>query len=209
MATTTELTVQYIKDHPDIKRCLKKDLINYSSLSRKIAKDLVIRKKSSTEAILIAARRFREKLKKDVINDYKIENLLQNSSLEMKNKIVVAVTSKKINIEKLITFQKSINGETWFLLEGSDNYTLITQESTYSKIKKYIVNNLIKLTQNQAIIRIISPKNIETVPGVIGYLTSLFHENNINITEFLSIWTDTLFVIDNKHSSKALQFLQK
>ena len=54
---TTELTHEYVHEHPHIKHCLKQGLINYSSLARFIAKELDIEKKTSKEAILIAAGR--------------------------------------------------------------------------------------------------------------------------------------------------------
>ena len=40
MPTTTELTEKYLAEHPSIKDCLREGVINYSKLSRKIAKDL-------------------------------------------------------------------------------------------------------------------------------------------------------------------------
>ena len=73
--TTAEITVEYIKEHSDIKSCLKKRLLNYSSLSRLIAKELDIEKKTSKEAILIAARRFREKLKKELDHEKDIKGV--------------------------------------------------------------------------------------------------------------------------------------
>ncbi len=47
------------------------------------------------------------------------------------------------------------------------------------------------------------------ISGVaISYLTSLFYENGVNILEFLSCWTDTLFIIDEKDLNKAINFLK-
>ena len=63
MTTTTELTEKYLSEHPSIKDCLKKGIINYSKLSRTIAKELNIEKKTSIEAILIACRRYEAKIK--------------------------------------------------------------------------------------------------------------------------------------------------
>ena len=62
---TTEMTNEYINEHPHIKNCLKRGLINYSALARYIAKELDIEKKSSKEAILIASRRKQDSLKKE------------------------------------------------------------------------------------------------------------------------------------------------
>ena len=87
--STAELTVEYIQEHPHIKNCLKKGLINYSSLARLISKESKIEKKSSKEAILIAARRFQDKLKKELGNELKIKTLLSKSEIGIKNKIQI------------------------------------------------------------------------------------------------------------------------
>ena len=47
MPTTTELTEKYLSEHPSIKDCLKEGIINYSKLSRKIANELEIEKKTN------------------------------------------------------------------------------------------------------------------------------------------------------------------
>lgn len=207
--TTTELTVEYIKNHPYIKSCLKKGLINYSSLARLIAKELTIEKKTSQEAILIAARRFQEKLKGEVISERKIKDLLEESELEIKNKIVVVILEKNLNFDYIQELQKEIKTEmgVFYLLEGSSNYTLITQEKYSKIIENKLKQKIVKKNQNLALIRFKSKKEIEETKGVISYLTSLFAENGVNIVEFLSCWTDTLFVINSQDVNKTIEFL--
>ena len=63
-------TEEYIKHHPSIKDCLKKDIVNYSALARLISKELKIK---SIEAISVACRRYQEKIKKDKILEKKSE----------------------------------------------------------------------------------------------------------------------------------------
>ena len=204
--TTAELTVEYIKNHPNIKSCLKSGLINYSSLARQIDKDLKIEKKTSMEAILIAARRFQDKLSKEKFYEKKIKDLLRDSEIEMKNKIVVFIVKKSINKN---SFQKIQNeADLFFLLEGSSSYTLITQEKNKNILEKKLKEFIIKTNKNLALVNIKSGNDIENIPGVIAYLTSLFAENGVNIIEFLSSWTDTLFIIDKKDVNKALEFLE-
>ena len=53
-----------------------------------------------------------------------------------------------------------------------------------------------------------SPKQIETTAGVISYLYSLLGENDINVYETLSCWTDTIFLIDEKDLSKVMALLR-
>jgi len=208
--TTTEVTIEYIKEHPDIKSCLKKGLINYSSLSRMIAKELEIEKKTSKEAILISARRFREKIKKEEVYEHRIRELLSKSEIELRNKIIVFILDKDFNPDFIDGFQKKIRKEsgTFFLLEGSGNYTLITQEKYEAIIEPKLKNSIIQKTKNLALVNFKSPKEIEHIYGVVAYITSLFAENGVNILEFLSCWTDTLFIIKAEDANKTLSFLR-
>jgi aspartokinase len=206
MKTTAELTIEYIKSHPNIKSCLKSGLINYSSLARQISKELKIEKKTSIEAILVAARRFQDKLSKEKVYEKKIKDLLRDSEIEIKNKIVVFIVKKSINKE---LFQKiQSEAKLFSILEGSTSYTVITQEKNVSQLEKKLKGFIIKTNKDLALVNIISGKDIENIPGIIAYLTSLFAENGVNIQEFLSSWTDTLFVIDKKDVNKVLEFLE-
>jgi len=208
--TTTELTNEYIKNHPHIKTCLKKGLINYSSLSRLIAKELNIEKKTSKEAILIAARRFKEKLQKEVVSERKVKELLAKSEIEIKNKIIVFILEKNINFDYIDKIQKSIKQEfgVFYILEGSNNYTIITQEKYFNLIENKFKTKTIKKNKDLALINFKTTKEIEQMPGVLSYITSLFSENGVNIIEFLSCWTDSLFIIDSKDVNKTIEFLK-
>ena len=207
--STTALTIEYIKEHPHIKSCLKIGLINYSSLARLIGRELHIEKKTSSEAILIAARRFRETLKMELGNERKIRALLCNSEIDIKNKISVLILQKHIDLDYIADFQKGVRKENGALyaLEGSDNYTLITQEKYAQRLLRKFEQSTIKAHEGLALINFKSPQEIEEITGVVSYLTSLFAENGVNIIEFLSCWRDTLFVIDALDVNKTLGFL--
>ena len=62
--------------------------------------------------------------------------------------------------------------------------------------------------KNLAEITIKSPKEIETTPGTYAYLCSLFGENNINIIETLSCWTDTIFLVKEEDVGKVMGLLR-
>jgi len=207
---TTEITNEYINEHPHIKNCLKRGLINYSALARHIAKELNIEKKSSKEAILIAARRKQDILKKEFSQEKNISKLLSDSEIEIKNKIIVFILEKSVNFDTIENIQSQIKKESGFsyILEGSDNYTIITQEKYAQIIEKSMKNKIIKINKQMVLINIKSPKEIETIPGVVSYLTSLFAENGVNLYEFLSCWTDTIFIIDSKDLNKSINFLK-
>jgi hypothetical protein len=49
---------------------------------------------------------------------------------------------------------------------------------------------------------------VEKITGVVAFITSLLAENEINIHEIISCWTDTILVIDSKDLNKAINILQ-
>ncbi|UCH72414.1 MAG: hypothetical protein JSW62_02385 [Thermoplasmatales archaeon] len=210
METTTELTKQYLKEHPSIKDCLKQGIINYSKLSRKISKELDIQKKTSLEAILIACRRYEEKLKDEKILEEKIIEILKKSELEIKNKIAVVIIDKKSYMMSLIEVEKKIRKATdiFYAIEGTKAFTVIISEKYVDDLKELFGKNIIKVSTALAMITIKSPKDLENTPGVVAYISSLFSEHGINIVEAMSCWTDTIFVILEKDIFYVMNFLR-
>lgn len=210
MPNITKLTENYILEHPSIKDCLKNGLINYSSLSRQIASDLKLDIKKNFDAILIACRRLKIKLKKEETFENKILKILKESKIEIKNKVIAVVLEKDIFFENLINLEKEIKKqkEIFRVIEGISAITIITTEDFIDLIKKYFKNKIILENKNLAEITIKSPKEIETTPGTYAYLCSLFGENNINIVETLSCYTDTIFLIKEDDVGKVISLFR-
>lgn len=204
--STSQLTRDYIKHKPYIKECLKEDLINYSALARKIANELELSTKSSTEAILVATRRFQKDLEKEHTKKEDVLSLLEHSEIEIKNKILVCTLQRKFQDQEkdLTNFAKK--SDVLHITQGTDHYTIITQE----KYEEYLHSNftIIKTNKELALIRIKSPQNIETTVGVVAFLTNLLAQNSINIVEFVSCWTETLFIIQAKDATRAMECLK-
>ena len=210
MQSITKLAEEYISNHPSVKDCLKNDLINFSSLSRQIAEELDLNLKKNFDAILIACRRYQRKLKKEEILESKILKILKNSKIEIKNKVIAVVLEKDVFFGTLQNLEKDIKKrkEIFRIIEGASAITVITTEEFLEPIRKYFKNKIIVENTNLAEITIKSPKEIEEVPGTYAYLCSLFGENNINIVETLSCWTDTIFLVDEKDTGKVMGLLR-
>jgi len=210
MPTTTELTEKYLIEHPSIKDCLKHGIINYSKLSRKIAKEINIEKKASLEAILIACRRYEMKLKDANIREKKILDILKRSELEIKNKIVVVIIGKNIYMEKLLEMEKKTRktADPFYAIEGTKVFTIILSEKYLDDFKKLFGRNILKTSKNLTMITIKSPTDMENTPGVIAYITSLFSEHGINIVETMSCWTDTIFIVTEQDMPAVMQFFK-
>ena len=209
MANITKLTEQYIAEHPSVKDCLKKGLINYSSLTRKLCKDLDLDLKKNFDAILIACRRYQRKVSKEVVLENKIIKILKASKLEVKTKIVVFLVEKDIYYGHMIELQKEIKNKSELLhiIEGSKTITVITSYEFLSVVKKLFKNKIIKISENLAEVTLKSSEDLEETVGVIAYLSNLLAENGINIIETMSTWTDTLFVISEKDIPKVMELL--
>ncbi len=206
----TKLTEQYLAEHPFVKDCLKKGLVNYSSLTRQICSDLNLNVRKNFDAILIACRRYYHKIKSEATTEKKIVDILKNSKIEVKNKINAIVLEKDIIFSNLLEMEKDAKKllETFHIIEGTSAITIITSSDFAKKVKQVFKNKVIKENMNLVEVILKSPKQIETTSGVISYLYSLLGENDINVVETLSCWTDTIFLIEEKDLSRVMEFLR-
>jgi hypothetical protein len=205
----TKLVEKYISEHPSVKDCLRKRLINYSSLSRLLLKELNL-DKTKFDAILIASRRYYEKLKRLKSEEERILSILRNSKLEIKNKILVAVVEKSHIYPLIIELEKKVRkkSEPFYVLEGTTAVTIVTSADFLSEIKNTFGSRILKLNQNLALVTIKSPKALEITPGVLAVLASALADRNINIVENMSCWTDTLFVVAEKDVAAVIEAMK-
>ena len=183
---------------------------SYPLLSRQVAKDLGIEKKTSKEAILIAARRFKDKIKKEAVQEKEISKLLKNTEFEIKTKTIVVVIEKTLFPDGLIELEKEIKKQKglFHAVEGVKAITIITSEKYLGEIKKTFKHNVLKVMTGMVSIILQSTPEIETTPGVMAYLYGLIGGNGINIYETLSCWTDTIFVIKEEDLGKVMDVLK-
>jgi len=204
-----ERTRVYIDAHPSVKDCISKDLINYSSLARLIMRDLNI---SNEEAVMIACRRYAVKLgRQDHENE--ILRVLRNSRLELKTKICI-VTAKNdwTVLHRLETiFKKLLNEKSIMqVIQGTQAITIIADE----KLKAEVVNsvgpeNVVKTRMNLVEISVKSPERISETSGVFAYLANNLADGGINVLESVSVFTDTIFIVDADDMMQAYSILSK
>lgn len=209
MTNITKIVREYISTHPHVKECLKKDIINFSSLARTIASELNIDEKKNFDAILVAARRCKDKIQGGISED-EIIRILKRSKVEIKNRISVVVMEKNVRLSNIIDLEKEAKrlSEVFRIIEGSNAITVITVDDLIPGLKKVSKNFIVRETSGLAEITIKSPKEIEVIPGIIAYLYSLFGENDINILETVSCWTDTIIIIKEEEISKVMELLK-
>jgi len=205
MVNITRMSEDFIKHLPFVKQALKSNLINYSKLARMISKEKQI---DNFDAILIAIRRYSHKLQKSRFS-LPVMKLLKGSKLSIRNKIVVIILEPDVTYQNIWQIEKEIEdkNETINIIRGANGITLVTTEDFLGKIEKIFKHSIIKISKGLVEIMIKTSSKVELTPGVMGYIYSLFGENNVNVLETMSCWTDTLFVIKEKDLAKTMGFL--
>ncbi|HLD19401.1 MAG TPA: hypothetical protein VJB90_05335 [Candidatus Nanoarchaeia archaeon] len=205
-----KISEKYIESHPSIKDCVEKDLINYSQLSRRIIKETPLKNKDF-DAVLIAARRYFEKISKQSSREDKIIYILKNSDVEVKNKISVVVIDKTSFTDDLIALEKLARKQrvVYYAIEGTEVITLVISSKLLPEVKKRFPRTVLNITNELVLVLIHSPEEIKETIGTFAHLSTLLSHNNINIFETLSCWNETIFVVSEKDIAgvmKALSF---
>jgi len=207
--SNAELTREYIDSHPSIRDCISKDLINYSSLARQIIREAGLK---NEEAILAACRRYALKLSKSDFEG-QIISLLNESNLEIKNRICIVIAKNEWTVLKnLEGVVKRILEEKSALqiIQSSNAITVMSEEKHLPAIQKAIgEQNIVRIREGLAEITVKSPSRIEDIPGAFAYICSMLSENDINLVEAVSCYTDTIFVVEKDVVMRAFEILSK
>lgn len=178
----------HLRNKPYLLEALEKGIVNLSELSRQIQIEL---KTNNTSAVKAALRRFSEELQKHKQKrEEKVLQLLKRSSIAVFDRKSVMITSKET--QSKTGMKVDLPGKFVYLLDRAD---LPERISTLVK------------HENCTMIVIHSPEELEATPGVVAFLTTLLAEQNVNMIEFISCWTETIIVVEKKDSLKTYEVL--
>ena len=166
----------------------KKGIVNLSELSRQIQQEL---KTNDPSAIKAALRRYSEELQKHKQKrEEKVLQLLKRSSIAVYDRKAVMITSKELSSKT--GMEVDLLGKFVYLLDRSDLPERITTLVKHDNCTMIVVH---------------SPEELEVTPGVVAFLATLLAEQNVNIIEFISCWTETIMVVEKKDSLKTYEVL--
>jgi len=178
----------HLRNKPYLLEALEKGIVNLSELSRQIQEELKI---DNTSAVKAALRRFSEELQKHKQKrEEKVLQVLKRSAMAVYDRKSVVITTKEINTKT--GMKVDLLGKVVYLLDRSD------MPERISALVKH---------DNCTMIVMHSPEELEATPGVVAFLTTLLAEQNVNIVEFISCWTETIIVVEKKDSLKAYEVL--
>ena len=186
--TTAQSVRTYLRNKPYLLEALEKGIVNLSELARQIQQELKTDNITATKAAL---RRFAEELQRHKQKrEEKVLQILKKSGVAVYDRKSVIITANEIAIKSAM--KVDLPGKYVYLLDRAD---LPERVSTLVK------------HDNCTMIVINSPEELENTPGFVAFLTTLLAEQNINIIEFISCWTETVIVVEKKDSLKTYEAL--
>ncbi len=202
-------TFDYLENHPSVKDCLKKGLINYSSLARAIASELKEDKESSFDAILIACRRFADKYKSSQSSETRIMALLKKGRFEIHSKVSAIILSQGAGLDAVLKASGKVmdSADNFHLIQGTKTITVVVDDAFASGIADSLKHFVVKYRKGLVQMTHKTSEDVESTPGFLNHLTSIFSDNGVNIYEAMSSWTDTIFLIDENDAAKVFSLL--
>jgi aspartokinase len=178
----------HLRNKPYMLEALEKGIVNLSELSRQIQEEL---KTKNTSAVKAALRRYSEELQRHKQKrEEKVLQVLKRSGIAVYDRKSVMITGKELDAKN--GMKVDLLGKHVYLLDRSD------MPERISALVKH---------ENCTMIVVHSPEELEATPGVVAFLTALLAEQNVNIIEFISCWTETIIVVEKKDSLKAYEVL--
>ena len=178
----------HLQNKPYLLEALEKGIVNLSELARQIQEELKI---GNTSAVKAALRRFSEELQKHKQKrEEKVLQVLKRSAIAVYDRKAVTITSKEINTK------------TGMKVDLLDKYIYLLDRADLPKRFNALVKH-----DNCTMIVMHSPEELEATPGVVAFLTTLLAEQDVNMIEFISCWTETIIVVEKKDSLKAYEVL--
>jgi hypothetical protein len=190
--TIADMVRVYLKNKPYTLEALERSIVNYSALARIIQRDLQVR---NYHAIKGALRRYAAELRdKDINIEKHATSILSQSRVTISSGISVVISTSDIDAAK--------SGK----IKLSDYYVyLVSDDTELKRLKKD--RGTIKVTSDASAIIIHSEERLEALPGFVAFIASLLAEQNINIIEFVSCYTETLLVVSKSDSLRSHELL--
>ncbi len=186
--TTAQQVRNYLRNKPYLLEALEKDIVNLSELSRQIQDELKTGNITATKAAL---RRFTEELQRHKQKrEEKVLQLLKRSGVAVYDRKSVIITAKEIA------------SKSGLKVDLPDKYVYLFDRADLPERVSTLVKH-----DNCTMIVVNSPEELEATVGVVAFLTTLLAEQNVNIVEFISCWTQTIIVVEKKDSLKAYEAL--
>ncbi len=180
---------QYLKLRPETYSFLKDRIINISRLAEEIKgkyPDI------SLASIRYSLNKIMEESSKRKADFTYVEELLMQSKVSLQDKITVLTSPKTLNVGYI--------SATYL----TDSVVYIVDELRNGKLP---MGSNVTIERDVSAIHILSPKEIEHVPGFVMRITERLYSVGVNILQLISCSNETIIVVKKSDGVKAYETL--
>jgi aspartokinase len=95
------------------------------------------------------------------------------------------------------------------ILQGVNTFTFIVSRENLEELLRSIGReDVVEILEDQAAVILVSPRDIVETPGVVALIASTLYENDINITQIVSCYNDTIVLVDAMKAWEAYRVLE-
>lgn len=181
--SVAEEVKEWVENRPYVQSSLAEEIVNYSALARNIQEDV----EGSHEAIKMALRRLSKQLKEErKTRKTNIGKVMKGTSVKLENNLQICKSKRQT---KGIVVAETQHGFTAVQKSGKECRG--------------------EVIEDQVMISLESPENLENTPGVLSYILSILASQDINITELISCREDTHLIIDEEDATQTFELLNR
>jgi hypothetical protein len=207
--TAAEVTRRYIEDHPAVRDCLGYNIVNFTSLARRIRSETGL---VNQEAVEVACRRYQRQMRAEVALEQRVLEVVRASRLEVRTRVAIVTARNDWDmLGHVLETGRSLLADRRHLLQllqGPGALTILCEEDLVDVVLTAIGKRAVLGVHRQlSALTVRSPENIVETPGVLAFLAGALFRAGINSLELMSVYTDSTFVVREKDVLHAFRVL--
>ena len=209
--TAAEVTRRYIDDHPAIRDCLGYNIVNFTSLARKIRGETGL---ANQEAVEVACRRYQRQMRPDPPLEMRVLDVVRASRLEIRTRVAIVTARNDWDmLGQVLEAGRTLLADRRHLLQllqGPGALTILCEEDLLDPIVAAVGKRaVLGVHTHLSALTVRSPEVIVETPGVLAFLAGALFRAGINSLELMSVYTDSTFVVREKDVLHAFRVLSE
>lgn len=199
-----------LESKPFIKDMFRIEVVNYSGLARyliPILKGELAREKINIEAVIMAVKRYSEKIAGET-SSQKVLEVLSKCDLRLKGDLVDVTLNKTIENDSIaLEVYKQIDmdrGDIIHVYQSLTEIAILIDDKNRNLLEKA---QAIHIENNLAMITLKTPPEMIEVVGFVYYLLGLISSEGINLIDVISTYTELNFVVREEDGASTYNVL--
>ncbi len=194
---------------PQLLSALSSGFVNYSALARLLRDEVERRlgRRVREDSIKVALIRLRDHVARAVASEPVLEVLAGSTTSLIDD--VGLVTLRLGSISELFEPLSGLSARLIQITQGLRTVTIVVDSSALERLLARIERSRVEeVYTGQAAVVVESPRSIISTPGVMAHMTLLLALHGINLTQVISTYTDTLFIVQRERAVEAYSLLR-